>query len=68
MSRAMEDGHSITILVMRLTTFCDTIYAVITTYASDLNVAFVRLDLLETQHRRLKEDLHRLDEGLRRFE
>lgn len=57
----------ITVLVMGLTTFCDTIYTAITTYASDLNVLFVRLDQLEAQHRQLEESLRRLEEGLSRL-
>lgn len=58
----------ITVLVMGLATFCDTIYAAITTYASDLNVLFVRLDQVDTEQRRLGESLRRLEEGLRRLE
>lgn len=47
----------LTTLVMSLTNFCDTIYVAITTYASDLNVVFVGLDLLDAQQRRLEEGL-----------
>jgi len=51
-------------LVMSLTNFCDTIYVAITTYASDLNVIFVSLDLLDAQQRRFEEKLRRLEEQI----
>ena len=55
-------------LVMSLTNFCDTIYTAIMTFGSDLNVVFVRLDLLDAQQRRLEEGHRRLEEELRRLE
>lgn len=51
-------------LVMSLTNFCDTIYTAIMTFGSDLNVLFVRLDLLDAQQRRFEESLRRLEEQI----
>ena len=51
-------------LVMSLANFCDTIYTAIMTFGSDLNVVFVRLDLLDAQQRRLEERLRHLEEQI----